>query len=133
MLRPNRAAAMLLARACGARAPTASLKLNVPLQLAPVTGRTAERRWQAPRGSCFLSSTAGAAGAGSLYITGFSNNGALGLGAGVTRVHTPTLLETDEKVSDVACGRKFTLFVTKVAILSSPKKSWVSACLGAEL
>jgi alpha-tubulin suppressor-like RCC1 family protein len=47
-------------------------------------------------------------------MTGFSHVGALGLGPDSKRVNKPTLVETFEKVKDVACGRKFTLFATQV-------------------
>lgn len=102
-----------------AAAPPAALLVKGALR-APAAATATGRRWVAPRvplgtiPRCFLSSTAGNAGSGSLYVAGFSPVGALGLGGDVKKVHTPTLIETAEKVKDVACGRKFTLFVTQV-------------------
>jgi hypothetical protein len=104
---------MILSRACLVSAPAATQALQHFSRAFLGTAAAGQRR-DTPRGACFLSSTAGTAGAGSLYMTGFSNVGALGLGPDSKRVNKPTLVETSEKVKDVACGRKFTLFATQV-------------------
>ena len=110
--------------ACGrswAAAPPAALLLKSVLR-APAPSKSATRR--------FLSSTAGHAGSGSLYLAGCSSVGALGLGGDVLKVHTPTLVKTAGKVKDMSCGRKFTLFVTQVPHANRESVGWILGIWG---
>lgn len=49
---------------------------------------------------------------GKLYVSGWSNSGALGLGEGVTRAEVPTEVPTEGPVVSVAAAKKFTVFAT---------------------
>jgi alpha-tubulin suppressor-like RCC1 family protein len=47
-----------------------------------------------------------------LFVCGWSQSGALGLGDGVSKVQVPTEVPTEEPVASVVCGKKFTIFAT---------------------
>jgi hypothetical protein len=49
---------------------------------------------------------------GKLFVCGWSQSGALGLGDGVSKVQVPTEVPTEEPVASVVCGKKFTIFAT---------------------
>ncbi|EKX53607.1 hypothetical protein GUITHDRAFT_160884 [Guillardia theta CCMP2712] len=51
--------------------------------------------------------------AGKLFVSGWSNSGALGLGKDVVKAKQPTEIPIPEPVIDVSCGKKFTVFVTE--------------------
>lgn len=71
----------------------------------------AKARGAAP-GARFYHPSPIAAGAGNLYVCGWSKSGALGLGEDVTKAKVPTQVPTEGAVVSVACGKKFTIFAT---------------------
>lgn len=50
---------------------------------------------------------------GKLYVCGWSQSGALGLGDAVSKAQVPSHVPTESDVVSVACSKKFTLFATE--------------------